>query len=377
MGDTDSHDHNDFPARRDAAGGRGLTAPRRRFPGSPPTQRDRVDTPRPDLDDSPVPPVPPVPPAPLRPVRSPNPIRSPRPSQPATDRGFFDPTTITWQLHSDPLMGLAGLRALLLHALHPLTMAAVDAHSTHDWDLWLRLSRTTGYVGVTTYGSAAEAMLAGSRLQAVHARVYGVSEQGRPYAAQDPSLLAWVHTCLVASFLEIITRGGLALAPQQQDSYVAEQVRSAALVGLEPDEVPHDRRSLVAHFRRLRPALTVTPQAQAAAVAVVYGDPPLRSPGVPAPERPPWAGVAGLAFATLPPWARRLYALPELPGAAGLSEAAATVALRELRTSLKNTQSGPTEPANLPRPGPSPAESAPAPRATWSHRQQEPRAHRE
>lgn len=236
-------------------------------------------------------------------------------------------------------MGLAGLRALLLHALHPLTMAAVEEHCTYDWDPWLRLSRTAEYVGVTTYGSAAEAMLAGSRLRAVHARIYGISRQGHPYTALDPALLVWVHVCLVASFLEIITRGGLTLTPRQQDGYIAEQVRAATLVGLEPDEVPHDRASLVAHFRRLRPALAVTPAAQAAAVTVAYGNPLRRSRGAPRPDRPAWAGVAGLAFATLPPWARRLYALPELPGAAGLSEAAATVALRELRTSLRSARS--------------------------------------
>jgi len=45
-----------------------------------------------------------------------------------------------------------------------------------------------------------------------------------------------------------------------------------------------------------------------------------------------------LAFAALPPWARRLYALPELPGAANLTDAATTVGLRTLRTALKGVQ---------------------------------------
>ena len=103
-------------------------------------------------------------------------------------------------------------------------------------------------------------MLAGSRLRAVHARVYGTTRHGRQYTAEDPHLLAWVHACLVASFLEIVTRGGLSLTPRQQDDYIYEQVRTAMLVGLEPEEVPHDRASLVAYFRRLRPALAVTPQ---------------------------------------------------------------------------------------------------------------------
>ena len=50
--------------------------------------------------------------------------------------------------------------------------------------------------------------------------------------------------------------------------------------------------------------------------------------------RPVWAGVAGLAFAALPPWARRLYALPRTPGVAALDDASSTAALRALRVGL-------------------------------------------
>jgi uncharacterized protein (DUF2236 family) len=347
MGDTDSLDPSDFVARRAAARGRGVStpppAPRH---GQPPAQRHGIPV---EHDGIPVEhdgtPVGRdgvargVPDPARRAFAALHAVDTPPGARARTDRGLFDPTTITWRLHCDPLMGLAGLRALLLHALHPLTMAAVDAHNRQHWDPWLRLARTAEYVGVTTYGTAAEAMLYGSRLRAVHARIYGTTRQGRPYTAEDSNLLAWVHACLVASFLEIVTRGGLPLSPQEQDAYIGEQVRAAILVGLEPDEVPHDRASLVAYFKQLRPALAVTPPAQAAALAVV-GEMPRRRPGAPVPDRPVWAGVAGLAFASLPPWARRLYALPELTGAAGLGEAATTVALRELRTSMKNVQSG-------------------------------------
>jgi hypothetical protein len=45
--------------------------------------------------------------------------------------------------------------------------------------------------------------------------------------------------------------------------------------------------------------------------------------------------VAGLAYAALPSWARRLYAMPGLPGAAGLHGAATTVALHTLRAGLR------------------------------------------
>jgi uncharacterized protein (DUF2236 family) len=44
------------------------------------------------------------------------------------------------------------------------------------------------------------------------------------------------------------------------------------------------------------------------------------------PARPAWAAVGALAFALLPPWARRLYRLPGLP----TTDLAATLTVRTL-----------------------------------------------
>jgi uncharacterized protein (DUF2236 family) len=255
----------------------------------------------------------------------------------AGDPGLFGPDSVTWRVHADPIMGVAGLRALLLQSLHPVTMEALDQHSIYREDPRGRLARTAEFIGVTTYGTTSEAFLAASRVRAVHSRICGRTTDGVPYQADEPQLLAWVHCCLVASFLELMTRGGLRLTGTEQDAYITEQVRSAMLVGLEPDEVPRDRAGLLDYFRAIRPALQCTPAARRAAGVVVAPPMPARV-APPIPARPAWASVSGLAFATLPPWARRLYALPELPGAAGLTDAAATAALRTLRTTLKGVQ---------------------------------------
>jgi uncharacterized protein (DUF2236 family) len=246
--------------------------------------------------------------------------------------GLFGPQSVTWRLHSEPLMGIACLRALLLQALHPVVTAALEEHSSMEDDLWRRLSRLGEYVAVTTFGSTTEAMFAASRVRASHARVHGVLPSGVEYSADDPQLLGWVHCCLVASFLEVLTRGGLSLPGDQQDRYVSEQVKGAMLVGLEPDEVPHDRAGLQDYFRVIKPALEPLPAARRLADQVVTAT-------AKGGTRPAWAGVAGLAFAALPPWGRRLYALEELPGAAGLTDAATTVGLRSLRTALRGAQS--------------------------------------
>src|SRR6266704_2772347 len=52
------------------------------------------------------------------------------PERPADD-GFFGPASVTWRISADLAGPVAGLRALLMQALHPLAMAGVDQHS--DW----------------------------------------------------------------------------------------------------------------------------------------------------------------------------------------------------------------------------------------------------
>jgi len=259
--------------------------------------------------------------------------------------GLFSPDSVTWRVHSEPLMGLAGLRALLLQALHPASMVILDRHSRYRDDPWAMLTRITEFVGLATFGSATEAMLAGSRVRAVHARINGSTHGGETFTAEDPQLLAWVHSCLVASFLEVITRGGLRLTGAEQDAYIAEQVTSAMLVGLEPDEVPRNRAQLLDYFKTIRPVLECTPAALQAARVVINPLPrEVRTAPVAAfsgpmgtvlQARPGWAVVAGLAYAALPPWARRLYGIGELPGPAGLTDTATTLGLRALRTMLR------------------------------------------
>jgi len=246
--------------------------------------------------------------------------------------GLFAPQSVTWRVHADPLLGLAALRSLTLRCLHPAGVATVLATARDGDEPWDRLARTLRYVGVTTFGETVEAFMAAARLRSVHAQVEGVADGGR-YRGDDTDVLRWMHCCQVSSFLEVVHRGGLALTPAEQDRYVDEQVRVATLLGLEPEDVPRDRAGLARYLRRMRPHLSLTPGARRFVAAVVR--PPL--PDVMSmlnPSRPVWAPVAGLAFAALPSWARRLYDLPFRSGPAALTPAATTVALHSLRESL-------------------------------------------
>lgn len=245
----------------------------------------------------------------------------------SADTGLFGPDSVTWRVHADPILWVAGLRALLLQAVHPAAMAGVLQHSDFRADPWGRLLRTADYVGVVTFGSTDEVEAIGQKVRRLHASVRGRDDAtGVTYDAADPHLLRWVHCCEVESFLSTFQRAGGGLSEREVDCYYDEQTRAAAVVGLDPGDVPSSAAEIQAYFERMQPELSVDRRARRVAGYVVR--PPLpRWVAMATPARPAWAGVAGLAAALLPRWARRLYRLPGLP----TTDASATAAVRALR----------------------------------------------
>ena len=243
------------------------------------------------------------------------------------DPGLYGPDSVTWRVHADPSMALAGLRALLLQAVHPVAMHGVFTNSDFRADPWGRLYRTAEYVAVTAYGTTQEAERAGARVRGIHRRLSGVEpHSGTAYRVDDPELLRWVHCCEVESFLSTALRCGLRLSAQERDRYYAEQTRGAALVGLDPATVPASVAQMSAYFTAMRPQLRIGPEGRAAAQFVLWPSMPARVQlGTPA--RPAWTALAVAAFAMLPRWTRRLYSLPGLP-TTDLAASAAGLAFR-------------------------------------------------
>jgi uncharacterized protein (DUF2236 family) len=210
------------------------------------------------------------------------------------------------RVHGDSSMSVGGIRALLMQSLHPLAMAAVAEHSGYRGDPWGRLQRTSHFLGVTTFGSAADARAAIRRVRAVHERVTGIAPDGRPYAASDPNLLEWVHIAEVDSFLRAHTAFGVRpLGQRERDGYVADMARIAVELGvLDP---PRSQAQLAERFSAYRDQLAPTPQAREAARFL------LLTPPLPLTMRAPYGLLAGAAVSLLPRWARRPLLLPSLP----------------------------------------------------------------
>lgn len=211
-----------------------------------------------------------------------------------------------WRVHTDASMFVGGLRALLLQSLHPLAMAGVAAHSEYRSDPWGRLQRTAEFLAATTFGPADVAEQAVARVRAVHERVVGTAADGRPYAANDPHLLRWVHVVEVDSFLAAHRRFGAApLTADEADAYVADMAVIAGRLGV--NHPPRSVTELAGELRDFRDELRSTPEARQAARFLTV-DPPL-----PFAARAPYTVLAAAAVSLLPTWARWPLRLPWLP----------------------------------------------------------------
>ncbi|MGH3445218.1 MAG: oxygenase MpaB family protein, partial [Nocardioidaceae bacterium] len=170
-------------------------------------------------------------------------------------------------------------------------------------------------------------------VRAVHETVAGATPDGRPYAANDPHLLGWVHAAEIDSFLRAHQRfGHRPLDAAGQDGYVADTARVAEALGvLDP---PRSRAELAATLARYRPELAGTPAARQTARFLVL------NPPLPLPSRGPYAVLTGAAVGLLPWWARLTLRLPYLPGESVLVRPAAQVVTRTIRWALSEPGQG-------------------------------------
>ena len=229
------------------------------------------------------------------------------PEEPA-DAGFFGPGSVTWRVSTDLGRPVAGLRALMLQALHPLAMAGVDQHSNWREDPVGRLAATSGYLATITFGDRAAAERAAARVRRIHEHITGTDTiTGQRYEASDPALLLWVHATLVESGVVAAGMFGTPLSAPDADRYVAEMVAAAELVGMPAGQVPGSLSDLESYLTASRSGLRCTP---AAAESMAYL---LDPPGLDEDIAEIWADIREGVVAALPSWAQDMYDYPAAP----------------------------------------------------------------
>jgi uncharacterized protein (DUF2236 family) len=131
---------------------------------------------------------------------------------------YFTDDSMLRRVNRERALALAGPRALLMQASHPLAVAGLLAHSSALDEPYERLARTARVLSTIGFGSRRDADRVTAHVRAMHRRVSGTIPEavgpypaGTRYRADDPELLMWVLFTLVDSATVVYRKyvGGL------------------------------------------------------------------------------------------------------------------------------------------------------------------------
>jgi uncharacterized protein (DUF2236 family) len=197
--------------------------------------------------------------------------------------GYFDDPSMLRRVHRERALALAGPRALLMQAAHPLAVAGLLAHSTGVDDPYERLARTADVMGTIGFGERADADRVTRTVRAMHRRVSGKLREpvgpypaGTAYRADDPELLLWVLFTLVDSGLVVYRTYVGSMSREEEAAYWEDYRVVGRLFGLRLRQMPRTLADLddYRHSMLEGDRLYVTDWARERARAIVL-DPPV------------------------------------------------------------------------------------------------------
>ena len=232
--------------------------------------------------------------------------------------GYFDDSSMLRRVHRERALALAGPRALLMQAAHPLAVSGLLAHSSAADDPYERLARTANVMGTIGFGERADADRVTRTVRAMHRRVRGKLREpvgpypaGTAYRADDPELLLWVLFTLVDSGLVVYRTYVGSLSREEEAAYWEDYRVVGRLFGLRLREMPRTLADLDDYRRSMLEGdrLYVTDWARERARAIVL-DPP-----VPWMAQPLLETVNFITIALLPDRIRNEYGFAPVPPA--------------------------------------------------------------
>jgi uncharacterized protein (DUF2236 family) len=232
--------------------------------------------------------------------------------------GYFTDDSMIRRVYRERALVLAGPRALLMQAAHPLAVSGLLAHTSALEEPYDRLQRTAEVMSAITFGSREEADRLTRRVRTMHGRVNGTLKQpagrhpaGTPYGASDADLLMWVLYTLVDSALVVYRKYVGALTRADEARFWDDYKIVGRLFGLRPADMPETLTDFEVYGREMLAGdeLHVTDWARTRALEIV-----LRPP-VPLALRPLVETVNFITIALLPERLRREYGFRGLPPA--------------------------------------------------------------
>jgi uncharacterized protein (DUF2236 family) len=178
--------------------------------------------------------------------------------EPAGEPALTTPDSVSWQVFKNPVaLFVGGVAAVLLELAEPRVRAGVWQHTSFRERPLLRLQRTGHAAMVTVYGARSRAERLIAQVVQRHARVQGHADDGRPYTANDPALLGWVHATACFGFLEAYAACVRPLPDAARDRFYADSRTAGALYGA--PAVPGSQAELHALFDAMTPQLGASP----------------------------------------------------------------------------------------------------------------------
>lgn len=234
------------------------------------------------------------------------PIHDPEP-----DPGLLGPDSLSWRLHKEQWLIMAGARAFLMQAAHPKVAQGALDHSKFAEDPYGRLARTIQGMAVMIFGTTREANDMARHLNRLHHTVQGTLPEsigryaaGETYNGMEPLALLWVHIAFVDSILTAYKTFVGPLLAEHCEQYWQESCRYARLLGLTDANLPATYAEVQQYIRGALASgeLAVGSGAKFIAQTVLY-------PPMPLIRRPLWAIVRLNTVGQLPPDIRQAYGL--------------------------------------------------------------------
>ncbi len=161
------------------------------------------------------------------------------------DLGLFGPNSVVWKFHSSKVALVGGIRALMIQALEPRAMAAVEEAGGYKADPVGRLARTIEFIQTVSFAPTKEAMAAIDKINSIHSRIYGVDPiTGMHYDASDPLQLAYVHNAFVESIAVVHELYDPYASISEIDAYILEMTAVAKLLGVRDTDLPQQYQPL-------------------------------------------------------------------------------------------------------------------------------------
>lgn len=226
--------------------------------------------------------------------------------------GFFTDDSMIRRVQREHVVALAGPRALLMQAAHPVAFAGFFMATSALDDPYARLRRTAEVVDTVVFGERDAAAEATARVRRVHSRIRGTLTApagrfpaGTPWAADDPDLLLWIIATLADSGLAVHQRYVRPLKDEEREAYWADYRAMGGLFGLRARDMPPTYDEFAGYMREMvaGDVLHVTPRARDLAIDIVF------RPPVPLAARPLLELANAITVGLLPGAIRRQYGL--------------------------------------------------------------------